>query len=252
LFWDEVKEFQEKYHIPYPIIPDPEFRIHNALGSSKTPYSYYIRKDSNTKSSYIVGTHLGANRNYENLYDELFSMLSVDMSPALSANVTNTTKILDEPYQLDKTKIEMKVRAAFETVGGKLGRFKEIPSQSRGYIYAGELEKGNQKLYAVAANRTVPCDVCHDAQFIYIFDNTGKVLLFEPIQLTKHGNKPWNDDDLSLIRSRILGKYITHPVAYDLQLDAVSSATITSAVIYDDLIDAQKLYERLQEEGLMQ
>ena len=251
---DEAQKFQEEYHIPYPIIPDPDFLIHRAIGISKTPYSYYIRKDLKTKSAHIIGTYLGANLHYENLFDELLAMLSVDIPTALSAKLTDSNKASDGLHPLSKNEIEIRVQAAFKSVGGKLGCFKEIPLQSSGYVYAGELEKGGQKrkLFAVAASRIVPCDVCHDAHFIYVFDNTGKILLFEPIQLTKYDNKLWDNADLLFIRSRILGKFISHPVSYNPKVDAVSSATITSAVIYNDLLGAQKLYKELKRKGFLQ
>lgn len=38
------------------------------------------------------------------------------------------------------------------------------------------------KIQAKVVSRPPPCDVCHDIHFIYVFDSTGKILQFVPLQ----------------------------------------------------------------------
>jgi len=250
---NEVQTYKKEYNILYPIIPDPDFRIHGAIGVSKTPYSIYIRKEPTTGSGLIMGTHLGPNLFYEELFDQLSAMLSEQLPPVLSTELAEETHPEAAVQQLSKNEMEVRMNAAFESIGGTLVHIKEILSPDSGHVYAGKLKKGGeiQRLFGVIENRTVPCDVCHDADFLYVFDDTGKVLLFQSIRLSKYDNLPWDENDISLIRSRIVGKYIFHHIPYYPKVDAVSSATITTAVIYDSMSKGYKIYEVLKEKGLL-
>jgi hypothetical protein len=54
-------------------------------------------------------------------------------------------------------------------------------------VYEGISEHG--RYFAVVVNSSSGCDICHGAQFIYVIDETSKVVHFESIYLTKRGNK---------------------------------------------------------------
>lgn len=250
---NEVQKYKNEYNIIYPIIPDPDFRIHGAIGFSKTPYSIYIRKEPTTGSGRILGTHLGPNLFYEELFDQLSAMLSESLPLVFSTELAEETDPEATVQQLSDNDMEVRMSAAFKSIGGTLVHIKEILSPDSGHVYAGELEKGGeiQKLFGVIENRIVPCDVCQDADFLYVFDDTGKVLLFQSIRLSKYDNLPWDENDISLIRSRIVGRYIFHHIPYNPEVDAVSSATITTAVIYDSMSKAYKIYEVIKEKGLL-
>jgi peroxiredoxin len=54
----EVDIFKQTYHIPFPMFPDENFKIHQALGEVRTPFFIAVRM--NGDGSYeIVHTHLG-------------------------------------------------------------------------------------------------------------------------------------------------------------------------------------------------
>jgi hypothetical protein len=93
--------------------------------------------------------------------------------------------------------------------------------------------------------------VCHDVQFIYVFDKSGGVIDFDPIQLTKYGNEHFSEADVAKIRGRILGKHIFEPFVFDAKVDSVTRATITSAVIFKGLNKGASLYEELKKRGLL-
>jgi hypothetical protein len=96
----------------------------------------------------------------------------------------------------------------------------------------------------VVVNRESVCDICHPIQFIYIFDEEGKILDFEPIYLTKYGNEKWNQRDIVGMRRRIVGKSALQPADFDFEpeVDAVTSATMTSAAIFQALANSREIY----------
>ena len=55
----EVEVFKQTHHIPFPIFPDEDYRIHRVLGEVRTPF--FIATQMNRDGSQeIVHTHLGA------------------------------------------------------------------------------------------------------------------------------------------------------------------------------------------------
>jgi hypothetical protein len=51
------------------------------------------------------------------------------------------------------------------------------------------------------------------------------------------------------MRDRLLGKSLLQKHSYNPQVDAISSATITSALIFDSLNQGQSLLQELREKG---
>lgn len=247
----EVRQFREKYRVAYPIIPDPDFRLHGATGFSKTPFSLYIRKDPNTGEGRIVKTHLGLNIHYDRLFDRLTAMLSGDTVPAPRPPSPDGADSGYHKRPMSKEEIERRVQSALCSLGGTVTHIEELPSPTSGHIYAAKLKRGDQirLVFAITENRVVPCDVCHDAHFLYVIDPTGEVMAFDAICLFKAQNVPWNKNDVSLIQSRIRGRYIYRQYPFEPEVDAVSAATITSQVIYNGLSDGRKIYEMLKKKG---
>ncbi len=42
----EVNTFREKFHIPFPLFPDPDFKIYSALGKVRTPFFIGIKREN--------------------------------------------------------------------------------------------------------------------------------------------------------------------------------------------------------------
>jgi peroxiredoxin len=54
----EIEAFKQNYHIPFPIFPDEDFKIHQALGEVRIPFFIVIRMNGDG-SHEVVLTHLG-------------------------------------------------------------------------------------------------------------------------------------------------------------------------------------------------
>ena len=114
-----------------------------------------------------------------------------------------------------------------------------------------KIKGGAERVFAEVVSRPSVCDVCHDVHFLYVFDSEGKVIRFVPLQLTKLDNVLWDDAVLEKMRERIVGRYLSTPLIFDPKVDAVSSATMSSALIFDSLSKAKALMTELKEKGLI-
>jgi hypothetical protein len=252
---EEVKEFRDKYRVPFPLIPDPGFDMHRAIGSSPTPFSIYVRQDTSGRMGRVIDTHLGPIFDHGDLFRQLAGMMTMDLAAIENQGRKTEARTAQVKPILTEKEVEARVRNAFESLGGgSPAQFEKIVLRDSRTIYTANVkgQDGSRRFFAEMVSRVVPCDVCHDAHFIYVFDTTGKVVGFVPIQLTKYGNTPWDEADLSKIRSRILGKYIFKPPIFDPKIDAVSSATITAAVIFDSLSQGEVILEALKRKGMIQ
>ncbi len=119
------------------------------------------------------------------------------------------------------------------------------------YTSKGHKDHSEIRLFARIVSRKIPCGLCHNAHFIYIFDHTGEVLDFISLELTRYGNEPWDEKDIHKMRRQILGKDIFNPFSFDARVDAVTSATITSSVVINTMNQGRSLFRKLKEKGLI-
>ena len=154
---------------------------------------------------------------------------------------------------LTEEQIQTRIKKIFASEGKDLGRFEKVELKGDREVYTGVVHKDGRetRLFARVISRPPPCDVCHDVHFIYVFDTSGKVLHFDPLQLTKYGNESFSEADVAKIRGRVLGKHIFEPFVFDAKVDSVTRATITSAVIFKGLNEGECLFEGLEEKGLI-
>jgi peroxiredoxin len=250
----EIKDFRDKRNVPFPILPDRYFEIHRAIGGSRTPFTIYVRQDPSGHAGVVTGTHLGANQNYKQLFVDLRKLVTKDLASIRkeSQNKAADTVII-KPLLTDKN-LKEKVKKIFTTFNGEIKNFQQITLiKGSRKVFTGSVEhKGrSDRIFAEVISRPPPCSDCHDLHFIYVFDTSGTILKFVPIQLTKKGNKTWNEDDVNKMRKRLLGKSISQRLLFNPNVDAVSGATITSATIFDSLSQGEKLLVELKKMGFI-
>ncbi len=250
---EEVKSFRDHFQIPYPIISDPQYVLHAAVGGGPTPFSIIVRRDPREKSALVADAHLGVNKDYQGLLRQMKTLAR--MSPAAIREKERNTKarVISLKPPLSEEEIQAKVKEAFIEGGGRLSGFEKVSLKKGKGIYTGVVEKngGSRRLFAQVVSELPTCDVCHDTHFIYTFETGGKILQFIPIQLSKWGNEDWDEADISKMRQKIVGRYIYHPFAFKAKVDAVTTATITSAAIYRGLNEGQVIFRELKARGLI-
>jgi hypothetical protein len=249
----EIKDFRDKFNVLFPILPDRYFEMHRSIGGSRTPFTISVRQDPDGHAGVVTGTHLGPNRHYKKLFVDLRRLMTKDLASIRkeSQNIAADTIII-KPLLVDKDLIE-KVKNIFNTFNGEIKNFQQITLKkgSRKVFTCFVERKGrSERIFAEVISRPPPCVDCHDIHFIYAFDTSGTILKFVPIQLTKKGNKAWNDDDVVKMRKRLLGKSISQRLQFNPDVDAISAATITSAIIFDSLSQGAKLLAELEKMGL--
>lgn len=246
----EVEKFRENMELLHPVAPDPRFEMHRAIGGSRTPFSIYVRQDRLGQPGIVAGTHLGINRQIPELLEKLVSLMpKAPASLRKAAEGTPGETVTLTPI-LSETAIEEIVKAAFSGIEGPVSEFSIVPLKSARKVFTGLTATG-QRIFAEATSRPSACDVCHDVHFIYLFDAQGTVLRFIPLQLTKEDNWNFDREDVRWMQARIIGRSILKPLPFDPEVDAVSSATITSSLVYDSLSRGAALFRELAEKGLL-
>jgi len=250
----EVKDFRDKRKVLFPILPDQNFEMHRAIGGSRTPFTIYVRQDPSGNAGVVAGTHLGTNHKYKQLFSDLRNLMTEDLASIRkeSQNIAAET-ILIKPLLTDK-ELQEKVKNVFTTFNGEIKDFHQITlTKGSRKVFTCLVERNgrSERIFAEVISRPPACSDCHDIHFIYAFNTSGKILKFVPIQLTKKGNKLWNDDDVAKMRKRLLGKSISQRLLFNPDVDAISSATITSAIIFDSLSQGASLLKELEKMGLI-
>lgn len=249
---EEVAAFRQAFRVPFPVLPDRHFDAWRAIGGTATPFTIYVRLDPTGGAPLVVGTHLGLNTHYQQVFHELKRLAHTDIwELRRQGRRASKVRTAIEPV-LSPEELEYRVRTALIDTGGVLLDVRPVDLRSGRRVYVATMRRGNQlvRLFAEVTSRQSICDICHDVHFIYVFDANARVVAFEPIQLTKWGNVNWDANEVDSMRKRVVGSYLTAPPVFDPKVDAVTSATMTSAIIFDSLSQGEALLKELQQKGL--
>ena len=247
----EVEKFKKEYNVAYPILSDVRFDAHTAVGSPRTPFSIWVRKERG--GGIVVSTHLGLMDSEKMALNETRAVLQYDL--ALIKRQKGTVYKSDSlKPPLTEEELMVKAKQGMEASGGRVLQIKKISLKDGDWIYAGKVDFGTHQktLFSKLASRRAVCDICHDTFFIYTFDTEGKVVEISPIQLTKNDNLNWTEEDIQKLRTRTLGRSILTPFPFDPNVDSISGATITSALIFESLDKAKEIYKKLKKEKYIQ
>ena len=244
----EVEIYKKQYNVPYPILSDSKFDVHAAVGSPRTPFTIWIRKDAQRRGI-VVSTHLGM-MDLRSAAEETKAVLQYNL--ALLKPKKGTIYEGDALMPpLTEEELMANAKEGMESTGGKVLKIEKISLRDGDWIYLGRVDFGTRQenLFSKLASRRAVCDICHDTFFIYTFNREGKVIDIVPIQLTKIGNLNWTEEDIKKLKVRTIGRSILSPFTFDPGVDSVSGATITALLIFDSLDKAKGIFEKLKKEG---
>lgn len=246
-----IAKFVEHYRVAFPVVSDRNFELHRALRAGRTPLTLYVLRDNPGDLGVIAGTHLGGDHDMETRFAQLKGLLN-----STSRDLVLQTSSTQEPAEAlvppqSRTEVEQMVERAFAAQGEELKDFRLLALRSGRWVYSASIVRDGrrQPLFAEIASRSAICDACHSVHFFYLFDAAGSVLDFVPLHLTKHGNVAWDRADIEHFASRVVGKRLAGSWSFDDRVDAVTSATMTAAIIFDDLRRGQELFKELRREG---
>ena len=249
----EAKDFVERYNSRFPIIPDPQYHLYNAIGETRAPFTIYVRQHPRMQAAIVAKTHFGLNLQYLEMFKELKQILKVDVASIQSVTSTEGDSQLMVTPVITQEELEDRIKNLFADFGNPIMPIEKVELKSSRNVYTGLIDQNGThlRLFAEAISRPPVCIDCHDVHFIYAFDPAGKVIGFDPIQLTKYGNALWDPDDVSKMRSRIIGRTLSGSISFRPHIDAISSATITSGVIFNSLSKGRSLLDELKAKGLI-
>jgi len=246
----EVEDYKKEYKVPYPIISDSKFDAHVAVGSPRTPFTIWVKKDAQGRGI-VVSTHLGV-KDLKSLLDETKAVLQYDLALLKpKKGIIYEGDTLKPP--VTEEELTTKAKEGMESSGGKVLKIEKISLKDGDWIYLGKVDFGTSQknLFSKLASRRAVCDICHDTFFIYTFDSEGKVIDIVPVQLTKIDNLNWTEEDIKKLKTRTIGRSILSPFTFDSNVDSVSGATVTAVLIFDSLDKAKEIFAKLKKEGVI-
>jgi hypothetical protein len=249
----EVDYFRKEKKIPFPILQDVNFEFYDAVGGPggvRTPLTLLVRKDEDRRGI-VVESHIGFRSDKHEIFQGIKAALLYDLAYLKIKEgdraVLPVTKKLTPP--MSDADLLTKIKKGMAIEGASILAIHTIHLKDE-VIYVGKARAHAQEkqLFAKVVSRPPVCDICHDIHFIYIFDEEGKVINLVPLQLPKYANRPWDDDDIEKMKSRIIGRTLLETFQFDRNVDAVSGATITSVIIFDSLNKGKSIYSDLMRE----
>lgn len=252
---NEVDSFKAEKKIPFPIMPDPKFLAYEAIGDpGATPFTLFIRK---TDSGMVVArAKVGLTKDAEVILKEMRDSLKADWNALVKQQKDPSFQRAKEEklvLRYNEDELIKKAQESMLSPKWRVLKVAKVKLSDDEDIYVGEIQTGGQKshLFSKLVSRAPTCDICHATHFFFTFNDQGMVIHFLPLQVTKVDNADWDAKEIEKMKSRLVGRSILQPTDFDPQVDSVSSATMTAALIVDSVNKAKSLYEGLKGKGYL-
>lgn len=236
-------KYRRKRRLTYPITADPQFdQWRRVGGAGRTPFTVFlVRRDGR----WLLARYSFGVQESQALLGHGLALLA-NPETALAQNdpgipLSDPTLILP----VDALGVRERARRLFRRATGEPeADAVELDLGNGARVY--QAVSGGRRLpvFAKLASRPPVCEVCEAVHFLFAFDRSGKILGFEPIHVTKYGNEPWSDRDNRFFEGRLKGRAMDG-LPFDPEVDAVAMATMSSALIFDEIRRTLPLLEHL-------
>ena len=226
----DLRRFRQAHGAVYPMAADPLFERFLELGDpGGTPFTVFLlRKEGRW---ILVDFHLGLQGDTEILAQA--RVILEGRAEVVRVEPSERAERHHPPLGLDEQEQAARARALLRRVAGRDVGVDAVEVDGVRVYRALGPDGRPTGLFARIASRDPVCDVCHAVHFLLAFDAEGRVRGFEPIHVTKFGNEVWSSHDAARMEARLVGRPMER-LAFDPDVDAVTSATMSSALIFDE------------------
>jgi len=244
---EQVRDFHDRYDTPFPMIADPEFAAFDALGTAEgTPYLLLLRRgtDGTLAARAQVGHIPKADVVVAAIEAALADAPPVDATPRELAG--SGWRALKPPLTEAELTARLIAAAAEAGLVGSVVAPVKVSADETFY----RLTAAGKSLWAMVAGRAKVCNVCHDIFFIVVFDDGGLVVNLAPIMMTKYKNVEFDEKDVAFLKTRVVGRLLSREIVFDPTVDAVSTATMSSALVFDTLRRLRETWSGMVRDGV--
>jgi peroxiredoxin len=249
----QMHTYRTEKDIPFPLVPDPNFIIHEALGQPKAPFIVIFKKTADSKGI-VSATFLGLVSSKELFLNALKNLLQPDVYSIAETDDQKIEPRTETPTAgLTEADFEKLVKDHLKQQGYRILKFERVPLADQEVLFKAQLKlKGNKSVIFIREiYRNTVCDICHDTHFWYSFDSNGNIAHFAPIYLPKSYNKEWNEKDVQKFKQRLENHTVAESFEFNPEVDAITSATITSSLIFDTMNKTKYLFDKLKAQGII-
>lgn len=239
-----LTDFRRTYGARYPLAADPYFEVYYALGDlGGTPYAFFLKREEGRTGWTLADHHMGV-QSTEELLATTQTLRKGAQGPAaayaLPVGSPPGAKLALDPEETAENARKVLTRAA-----GREVAVRRVELGEDVMVYEALADGTQLGLYALVTQRPPVCDLCHTILFALAFDKGGVLRGFLPLYVTKYGNEVWDEEDAAQLSHRLVGRAM-EGLTFDPEVDAVTRATMSSTLIFDEARRAAALLERLK------
>jgi thiol-disulfide isomerase/thioredoxin len=245
----ELEHYRQESGGKFPLFPDPDFKVLDVIGETRTPLTVLVRHVSG--SAVVAAAKLGFDPNPKTLLASVKAALAQDVSVIRHQRPEGVK--LDVLSVISQERLHDLLQEGAGELSGEAVAVERQGLEGVDHLYALRMQgtAADRWIFAKVGSGVATCDVCEDVYFIYFFDRRGKIRNLKAVQLAKYGNEAFDEKDMAKVKGKLVGKYIFDPFRFDAQVDAVSSATITTSVMFRTLDKSRALFEHLKTAGYL-
>ena len=182
----EIQTFKDQFMISFPIVGDPQYRVWDATGRSRTPLSIFVRQRRERdqgKAGVVAGTHLGFQTQAKAVFDELKLILKKDPASFAVQRAGDEKRVVPKPAPIFSQQRIMELIAMTFFKAGVICESIETLSSAKAISSIPALEKEMVSPFAFSQNRSIgiyPVMPAMMLSFSTFLRETEKSLIWSP------------------------------------------------------------------------